>query len=215
MFSRPDFPTELVDQKIKDKTDRLRKSRFFADFDRIDFSLILARKLIEGELSGGTDSVRSQALAWCVRTLSRTAELDKAEKYLEYAKKLGTCQEIDIADAFISSQKGDRKAALSSLANIDSPMSRSAALMIIANHDGSQRAIDWLKTVNIDATDLDPDGKHLLLGCQFELADWEAAQKSLDSLTDDDLRDAPVLHHMVAITHLLKAVPARIASHCV
>ena len=208
MLSRPDFPTELVDQKIKGKTDKLRKSRFFADFDRIDFSLALARKLVEGELSGGTASVRSQALAWCVRTLSHTEELDKAEKYLEYAKKLGTCQEIDIADAFISSQKGDRKAALSSLANIDSPMSRSAALMIIANHDGPQRAIDWLKTVNIDATDLDPDGKRLLLGCQLELADWEAAQKSLDASTNEDLRDAPVLHHMVAITHLLKAVPA-------
>ena len=210
MFSRPDFPTELVDQKIKDETDILRKSRFFADFDRIDFSLTLARKLIEGELSGGTDSVRSQALAWCVRTLSRTEELDKAEKYLEYAEKLGTCQEIDIADAFISSQKGDRKAALSSLANIDSPMSRSATLMIIANHDGLQGAIDWLKTVSINDTDLDPDGKRFLLGCQLELADWEAAQKSLDTLTDDDLHDTPVLHHMVAITHLLKAVPAEL-----
>lgn len=210
MFSRPDFPTELVDKKIKDMTNKLRKSRFFADFDRIDFSLTLARKLIEGELSGGTDSVRSQALAWCVRTLSRTEELDKAERYLEYAKRLGTCQEIDIANAFISSEKGDRKAALSSLANIDSPMSRSAALVITANHDGPRRAIDWLKTVSIDATNLDPDGKRFLLGCQLELADWEAAQKSLDALTDDDLRYAPVLHHMVAITHLLKAVPAEL-----
>ena len=213
MFHHSYFPTELVDQKIEDKTDKLRKSRFFADFDRIDFALTFARKLIEGELSGGTDSVRSQALAWCVLTLARPEESDKAEKYLEYAKELGTCQEIDIADAFISSQKGDRKAALSSLANIDSPMSRSVAFMIIANHDSPQGAIDWLKTVNIDATNLDPDGKHLLLGCQFELADWEAAQKSLDALTDDDLRDAPVLHHMVAITHLLKAVPAELRAN--
>ena len=204
------FPTDIIDKKIKDETDIFRKSRFFAEFDRIDFSLTFARKLIEGELSGGTDSVRSQALAWCVRILSRTKELDKAEKYLEYAKELGTCQEIDIADAFISSQKGDRKAALSSLASIDSPMSRSAALMIVANHDSPQGIIDWLKKVSIDATDLDSDGKRFLLACQLEFADWEAAQKSLDALTDDDLRDAPVLHHMVAITHLLKAVPAEL-----
>ncbi|MDE2734741.1 MAG: HNH endonuclease [Gemmatimonadota bacterium] len=210
MFHHSYFPTELVDQKIKDETDILRKSRFFEDFDKIGSSLTLARKLIEGELSGGTDSVRCQALAWCVRTLSRTEELDKAEKYLEYAKKLGTCQEIDMADAFISSQKGNRNAALSSLANIDSPMSRSAALIIVVNHDGPQEAIDWLNTVSIDATDLDPDGKRFLLGCQLELADWEAAQKSLDAVTDDDLRDAPVLHHMIAITHLLKAVPVEL-----
>ena len=210
MFHHSYFPTELVDQKIKDETDIIRKSRFFEDFDRIGSSLVLARKLVEGELSGGTGTVRCQALSWCVRILSRTKELDKAEKYLEYAKELGACQEIDIADAFISSQKGDRKAALSSLANIDLPMSRSAALMIVANHDGPQAAIDWLKTVSIDATDLDPDGKRFLLGCQLELADWEAAQKSLDALTDDDLRAAPVLYHMVAITHLLKAVPVEL-----
>ena len=210
MFHHPDFPTELVDQKIKDETDIIRKSRFFEDFDRTGSSLVLARKLVEGELSGGTGTVRCQALSWCVRILSRTKELDKAEKYLEYAKELGTCQEIDIADAFISSQKGDRKAALSSLANIDSPMSRSAALMIVVNHDGPQEAIDWLNTVSIDATDLDPDGKRFLLGCQLELADWEAAQKSLDAVTDDDLRDVPVLHHMIAITHLLKAVPVEL-----
>ena len=80
--------------------------------------------------------------------------------------------------------------------------------MIVANHDGTQRVIEWLKTVSIDVTDLDPDGKGFLLGCQLELADWEEAQKSLNALADDDLRDAPVLHHMVAITHLLKAVPA-------
>ena len=69
--------------------------------------------------------------------------------------------------------------------------------------------IDWLKTVSIDATDLDTDGR-LLLACQLGLADWEAAQKSLDTLTNDDLRDVPVLHHMVAITHLLKVVPVEL-----
>ena len=210
VFHRSDFPTELVDQKIKDETDILRKSRFFADFNRAGISLALARKLVEGELSGGTDTIRCQALAWCVRVLSHTEESDKAEKYLKYAKELGDCQEVYIAEACISSQRGDKNAALSILANINSPISRSAALIIVANHDGPQGAIDWSNTVGIDTTNIDPDGKYLLLAYRLELADWETAQKSLDALTDDDLRDAPVLHHMVAITHLLKAVPAEL-----
>ena len=67
--------------------------------------------------------------------------------------------------------------------------------------------IDWLKTAGLNATALDSDGKRLLLGCQFELADWEAAQECLGLLTDDNLRDTPSLHHMKAITHLLRAVP--------
>ena len=201
------FPTDIIDQKIEDETDILRKSRFFTDFDRTGSSLALARKLVEGELSGGTNTVRSLSLAWCVRILSHTKELDKAEEHLKYAKELGRCQEIYIADACISSKKGNKNEALSILANINSPMSRSAALIVVANHDGPQGAIDWSNTVGIDATNIDPDGKYLLLAYQLELTDWEAAQKSLDALTADDLRDAPVLHHMVAITHLLKAVP--------
>ena len=200
------FPTALVDQKIKEETDILCKSRFFPGFDRVNFSFILARKLVEGELAGGTATVRCRALAWCVRILS-IEDRDKAEGYLKFAQELGACEEIDIANAFILSQKGDKNAALRALAPIDSPMSRSAALMIVVHHNGPQGAVDWLKTAGLNATALDSDGKRLLLGCQFELADWEEAQECLNSLTDDDLRDTPALHHMKAITHLLRAVP--------
>lgn len=207
VFSRPYFPTALVDQRIQDEVDTLRKSRFFVEFKRVLSSLVLARRLVEGELSGGTDAIRSLALAWCVRVLSRTEELDKAEKYLKIAQTLGNCPEIEIADAFICSQKGDKNTSLSILAGIDSPMSRSAALMVVAYHDGSQRAVEWLKTTGINTTDLDPDGKHFLLTRHLELANWVEAKACLDALTNEDLHDAPVLHHMIAITHLLSAVP--------
>ena len=89
VFSHPYFPTALVDQKIQDEVNMLRKSRFFVEFDRVRSSLSLARRLVEKELSGGTDTVRSRALAWCVRILSLTEELDKAEEYLKLAKGLG------------------------------------------------------------------------------------------------------------------------------
>ena len=211
VYSYRYFPTDIVDQKIKDETEKIRKSRFFGEFNRIGSSLALARKLIEGELSGGTDVVRRQSLAWCVQLLA-IDDLCKAESYFARAKELGTCPEIDIAAAFISSRKDDKEAALSTLAGIDSPVSRSAALMVVTHHDGPQEAVDWLKKAGIDATNLDPDGKCFLLARQFELADWEAAQSSLDVLTDDDLRDAPFLHHMVAVTHLLRAVPDELSS---
>ena len=201
-----DIIRELVDQKIKDETNILRKSRFFAEFDSARSSLEFVRKMVKGELSVGSNKVRREALAWCVRILS-TQKLDKAEEYLKHAKELGTCEEMDIADAFILSQKGDKNAALSALTDIDSPMSLSAALIVVANHDGTQGAIDWLKTAGIDTADLVSEGKRFLLGCHLELADWEAAQECLGMLTDDDLRDAPVLHHMVAMTHLLSTVP--------
>ena len=207
-----DIFTEIIDQKIKDETDILRKSRFFSEFDNIRSSLDLASKLVKGEFSCGTDSAKRESLAWCVRLLSRTDKLDDAETYLSIAKKLGTCPEIDIAEAFISSQKGDKQNALDTLAEIDSPMSRSADLMIVAHHDGTQKAIDWLSASGIDATSLDSDGKCFLLNHQLELADWKAAQNNLDMLTDDDFQDTPALHHVTAMTHLMSTVPEEFRS---
>jgi HNH endonuclease len=207
VITRPSYPTELVDKKIEDEIILLRKSRFFMEFDRVQFSLVLAKKLVEGEYFGGSGSVRSCALTWCARILSVSNELEKAEDYLKVAKYLGTSPETEIANAFIFSMKGDKSTAMSTLAKIDSPMSWTASLMIVSKHDGPQGAINWLKAAEIESTSLDSDGKYFLLSCQLELADYVDALKCIDLLTDNDLRDAPVLHHMTAITHLLTTVP--------
>ena len=207
VLSHPYFPTTLVDQKIEDEVSILRKSRFFAEFNRVFPSLELAKRLVEGELTGGTNAVRSRALAWCARLLSPTEELDKAEKYLKLAKSLGSGPEIEIADAFICSRKGDKSTALSALAIIDMPISRSAALMIVEHHDDAQGAVDWLRAADIDTKDLDPEGKFILLSRQLQLSQWEAAKETLDSIGDDDFDETPILYHITAIAHLLSTVP--------
>ncbi len=207
IFSLSYFPTALVDQKIEEEVAILCKSRFFAEFDRVRASLSFGRRLIEGELSGGTDEVRSRALSWCARLLSPTEELNKAEEYLKLAKSLSATSEVAVADAFITSRKGDKSTALQALASIDSPSSRSAAFMIVANHEGAEGALDWLEKAGIEAAAFDPDGKHFLLTRQLEVGNWEVAGETIEALTAQDLEITPVLHHMKAITHLLGTVP--------
>ncbi len=201
--------TKLVDQKINDEIDRLCKSRFFKEFDNVQSSFTLAKNLVEGELSVGTDGVRSQALAWCVRLLSRTERLPEAEKFLQYAKDLGSCQEIDIAQAFLISQKDGKNAALKFL-DINSPISRTAAFMIVSHHEGPQAAVNWLETAGLNASDLGSEGKFSLLMNQINLAGWAAAKKILSTLTDDDLHDTPFLYRLVAMTHLIGTVPGEL-----
>lgn len=207
VLSHPYFPRVLVDQKIQDEVETLRKSRFFVEFDRIGSSQNLARKLVEGELSGGTDTVRAKALAWCGRLLSRTEHLAKAEEYLNLARALGNGPEIRIADAFISSEKGDKSAALGMLAAMDAPMARSAALMVVGHHDGAQAALDWMRDTGTRTDDLDSDGKNILLMHQLQLGQWDAGRETVDAFNDADLSDTPVLCHRMAITHLLGTVP--------
>ena len=201
------FPIELVDQKIEDELDLLRKSRFFQDFDRPGFSIAFARRLVEGELSGGSPASRSCALAWCSRVLSSSGELIRAEVYLEIAKNLGSQPELRIAEAFIQSQKGERNIALGLLSHIERPLARSAALMIVSHHDGPSDAIDWLKVAGFTMADLDSDGKYFLVMQYFQLAKWEEAREMVALLTDEDFQETPVLYHVVATSYLLDTVP--------
>lgn len=212
MFLHPYFPKDLVNQKIKEEVETLRKTRFFGEVDRINNALTLGKRLANGELKGGIDAVRSHALAWCARLLSRSEKIETAKEYLNLAKQLGFCPEINIAEAFIASQAGDKEMAFKTLTAIDSSSARSAAFMVAAHHGGAKGAIDWFEENRISSDDMDSEGKHFLLLCQLELAQWEAAEKTVRRLSDSDFRSTPALYHNAAITYLLRAVPTEFCS---
>ena len=112
-----------------------------------------------------------------------------------------------IAEAFIDSSKGNKSAALETIAGTNSPNTRSAFFSIVGNHDGPQQAIKWLRAAGFDANHLDPDGKLTLLSYQLELSEWVAARETAEGLSDSDLEEAPVLHFMKAMAYLLDTVP--------
>lgn len=206
------FPRELVDQNISAEVERLRKSRFFVKFDLVRSALTLGRSIAEGGLSHGSDELRAFGLSWCVRLLSGSEELDRAENFLKLAKELGNREETKIAEAFIFSRKEDRTRALQILASVTSKASNSASLIIVAKYDGFEAAIEWMNKAGLAITDLDSDGKWYLLQLQLENAHWDDVKLILDRLSEDDFRDTPVLHHSVAIANLLTAVPTQLRS---
>lgn len=206
-------PTDLVNQKIEEEVERLRKSRFFVEFDRAGSSLRLGRLLAEGDLSGGSDEVRGRALAWCARLLSRSEDLERAEEFLELAKTLGDFLEVKIAEAFIISQKGNKAKALQTLARIDSDTSRSASLMIVAHHDGAAGAIKWTHDVGYTVRELDSDGKNILLSHQLQLGRWDEVALTLGAFSERDFDEIPVLHHLAGLATLVTTVPQDFRAH--
>lgn len=200
------FPFELVDTSVKNAVSLLRKSRFLVGFDEVGSALRLAGRLMSGDLYRSTSTVKSWALMWCARILSATDNLDKAEEFLDIAKHLGA--DTRIVDALITSRKGEKQAALVDLADINSPDSLTASFLVVAHHDGPQGAVCWLNTLGKSASDLDPDGKCILLTNQLQLGKWEAAKDTTGALTKSDFEEVPTLHYMVAMTYLLSTVPA-------
>ena len=207
LYLEGNVPTGLVDQKTEEEVEKLRKSRFFLEFDRARSSLRLGRCLAEGDLSGGSGEVRGRALGWCARILSRSENLERAEEFLELAKTLGDFPESKIAEAFVLSEKGDKAAALKALANVDSDTSRSAGLMIVAHHDRSEGVLSWMNDAGYAVGDLDSDGKGFLLSRQLKLGRWDEAEQTLDALSEADFETNPILHHLAALATLVPAIP--------
>ena len=202
-----DIISEILGERILQKTLTLRQLRFYSTFDEVSFSVDFARELIEGELSIGPGTERAPALAWCARVLSNTDHLARARECLSLAKTLPACEEADIADAYLSAIEQDESTALNMLLSKDSSMYRSAAFGLVMRKEGTQGAIDWLKEAQIKVSDLDGDGKLRFLVSCLELDDLKAAKIHLHWITEQDLQETPCLFHMMAVTHLLCAVP--------
>jgi len=207
LFVKGNIPTALVDQKTQEEVKRLRKARFFVEFDGIRSSLRLGKRLAEGDLSGGSDGVRGEALAWCARLLTRSDYVEQAAGFLDLAKTLGDFTATQIAEAFIVSQKGDKAAALNALADIDSDVARSAGLMIVAHHDTAERALSWMSDAGYTIVDLDSDGKRFLLTYQLRLGRWAEAAQTLGAFSEADFDKTPVLHHLAGLATLVRTIP--------
>lgn len=207
IYPKGDVPIDIVDEKIDEEVERLRKSRFFPEFDRTRSSLRLGRRLAEGDLSGGSDEVRGWALAWCARLLSVSENLEQAEEFLELAEPLGDFPEAKIAEAFVISQKGDKASALKALADIDSDASHSASLMIVTHHDGAENALGWMDAAGYTVGNLDSDGKKLFLTLQLELGRWDEVQQTVGEFSETDFEETPSLYHLAALAMLIPTVP--------
>ena len=204
------FPTSLVDREIEEALHLIRKGRPFQDFDTSSRCLQLGTALTSGEYAGGTATVRARALAWCARLLTRSDEVNTAKGYLDQARGLGAQEEVAIATALLRSHEGDRSAAFRTLASLDSPMARSAALVVAADQDGPAGALRWASKAGVETAALDPDGKLVLLAWLLELGDWDSAFSAVDAVAAEDRASAPALSRLTALAHLLQAVPAEL-----
>ena len=204
------FPLKLVDQKILDDLATMRRSRFFVDYDRPASATTFAEKLTKGELSGGSPLVRSRALSWCARLLVTSDRITTAKCYLTLAKSIAPAPETHITAALVTAFEDGVDAALPHLATISLPEARTAALILVSIHSGSRKAINWFATTNLQIQDLDGDGAFIILKDSLLESEWEFAFQLAQLVSDAQFAETPVLHHIVAMAHLLSAVPVEL-----
>lgn len=208
----PKYPKEIVADLIQKDLSIMRRARFFMGFSLSEHTLRLAEKILNGEFEGGSDTVKSRVLAWCSRFIAAGANSDKSDELLSLAKQLGNGPEVTIAEAFSVSAKGNLEEALSKLTDIDSSSARSAAFLIVTNHKDASAAVEWLSTVGFRFSDLDTDGKFVLIAKLLELGRWDAALENANALHEDEFQQTPALFHTAAMANLVQAIPEELRS---
>jgi len=205
---RQTFYARLSDQEIEQALGRLRQARFLTGFPTKEEALRLADKVEQAELAGGSREVRARALAWCARILSSGDTLERAKALAAQSRALTPTAEGELADAFILANS-DRQAALAKLGAIDSPAARSAALRVVVNSEDPAAALAWAKRAGLGAEAFDPDGKYTFFLAALLTEQWDLLLCAPGAITDGDLEDNAALLHVLAMAHLLSAVPAR------
>jgi pimeloyl-ACP methyl ester carboxylesterase len=199
--------SDLIDREIDNQLQILRRARFFNGFEAANTAHRLGTKLIDGDLSGGSDTTRGIALAWCSRFLAVDEHIDMARNFLTRARQLVDAEEIVIAESFIKRQEGDNNGALQELGTLATPLRRTAALFVAVRNRAPDAFLEWFSQVGWTADTLDADGKVLLLGQLLAAQRWDEAFVMVSSLRNGDYDDAPCLRYLAANAHLVKAVP--------
>ena len=200
-------PKSLIDPYIAKEIETIKRARFIANFDAVGNSLRLGERLINGELSCGSENEKGKALAWCARTLAYTKHIEKAKIYLEAARNNTIDNTVKIAEAFVLSKTEGKNAALQLLGEINTTEAISTSLLIIAKNGSAKDAIEWMCDTGYTVHDLDSEGKLRLLLCQLTLCNWKEAESIVAALGDSDFIETPQLHYIVAFEALVSTVP--------
>lgn len=207
-FEQPvnDKDRGVLDGALQREIEELRKSRFFPGSDTTASALRMLKQLKDGDFSQGSAEVRSNAFGACGRWLSRSEEKEVAEEAIKQSKALGECNDAVIAKAFLTEPK-DWTECLKALAPLDSPEKVTAAIMAVRHGTDSQQAMQWFHDADFAPTDIDADGKVVLLSCQLDAQNWDAAYSLAISLQEEDFSEAPALLHFAGLARLLSVLP--------
>ena len=68
-------------------------------------------------------------------------------------------------------------------------------------------SLQWFRDADFASTDLDADGKFVLLSCQLETQNWDEAYSLAIALKQEDFVEAPALLHFAGMARLLTVLP--------
>ncbi len=184
----------------------LRKSRYLVGFDAKVECSRLADDLLNGDLTATSREAKRMSFAWCARMVS-PVDAALSETLLDEANRFGSGEENTIAEAFLQlSRDNDKTGAVAKVAVIDSPIARSAGVILAAHGVEPAEVLRWVDDAGILFERLDGDGKFIILQRRMDCEQWTRALAEADSLDDQDFEACPALLTTSAALNLSAAI---------
>ena len=195
----------IIDVEVTRRLERIRKCRFFQEFDPIEQVRSLVASLEEGELASASEGQKGTALAWCARFLSGDNPAEAASILGRIT--LADSEIISITRSVIVASSGRLQEAISELCGISTPIAYGAAFIQIQRAKGFEEASHWLEKAGLTLADLDSDGKLSYVRMSLEDGCWDIAVEAAKQLGESDWDRSPALIVAAADAFLLQAVP--------
>ncbi|MEO9789808.1 MAG: hypothetical protein ABJF67_19685 [Aurantimonas coralicida] len=224
--ARPVGTVNVVEEAARNSVMRLRRRRFFGHCNSKDDVLRLATELLTGDLSFASAQTRCGGLSWCSRLLvglapsadpkassARDDLIGEARRIHSEAARLGTEDELVIAEAFLIKEEVGVAEALAVLTSLTSAAAHTARFLIATRGSDAAAALKWMEAAGISFADLDADGKLLFIGRKLENSEWKEALDAVGALTEDDFTHTSILLMQAAACHLLQAVAEPFRAH--
>ena len=199
-------PTELVDRELICLCDELRLLRFLEEFGSKTKAEALMQRVLNGNLCGGSPSVRSRVLGWCARVLYVNPQRYDLKDCLDAISRMAPTPESQVAKV-LCEHRDSLEETVSLLISQGSKVARSAALMRIVNEQGPEAGLEWFKAVCASVTEIDGCGMTSLLAGLCQASNWDKAFALADQIDLVDAREYPALCQVLAVAKVSRTAP--------
>jgi hypothetical protein len=118
----------------------------------------LAERILNGDLSRASPNLQADALESAARSNTLPESVDRAKFFHSEALKRNPTLDTAFYDALLPAAEGDPDKTLRALRRLDTPLARSAILVVLVRKDGAAKALEWIKTTELKIADLDAGG---------------------------------------------------------
>ena len=202
------LPLPFADRELREGLSRILRRRGFAQTDIGAELSVFANRAIDGDLSSGSNSIRSEV---CDRAARANISVDARDIVLRFRSKaaeLDPTRDLYIIDALLSEAEGNPDVTLRKLRERVDPETRSALFTSLIRQRGRGEAVCWIRSEDLAPADLNPPGTMNLVIAQIENGEFEEALRDISRTPAAYFDQCPALCLLRARLTLASILPA-------